>query len=89
MKNANKGRKSIQYKEIIDRDFTIADLLQLNVDVKSPSIRSYVKKNLNDGRYVIVGSYKSGNRGKPAIKYSVAKIEEKNTNNFIQTSTVN
>jgi hypothetical protein len=76
MNNTNKGRKSIQYKEIIDREFTIADLLQLNVDVKAPSIRSYVKKNIQIGRYVIVGSYKTGKRGKPSFKYSISKNQD-------------
>jgi len=89
MKNTNKVRKSNQYSEIVDKDFTIADLLQLNSNVKSQSIRSYVKKNLNNGRYVIVGSFKTGKRGKPSIKYAVSKTTNTNADNSAQTCITN
>lgn len=71
--NKNKtGRKPITVAEITDRNFTIVDLIKINADVKVPTLRMHVKRNVKIGRYVPSGTIKSGKRGKPSIVYTVS-----------------
>ena len=71
--NKNKsGRKATQVNEITDRNFTIVDLIKINVDVKVPTLRMHVKRNVKTGRYVPSGTVKSGKRGKPSIVYTLS-----------------
>ena len=67
------GRKpSIKYSEPQTKTFTLADFFDKNPDVKEPSIRAFVKRQLANGRYAVVGKVNTGSRGKPAFKYEVA-----------------
>lgn len=69
--NTNKaGRKLPAINEITDRSFTIIDLIAVNNNVKAPRIRGFIKRNVSVGNYVVIGTQKSGKRGKPAIVYS-------------------
>jgi len=69
--NKNKtGRKATAVNEITDRNFTIVDLININANVKAPTIRMHVKRNVTAGRYKISGSQKTGKRGKPSIVYT-------------------
>ena len=69
--NKNKpGRKATTVNEIADHNFTIVDLININLNVKVPTIRTHVTRNVNAGRYKITGSQKTGNRGKPSIVYT-------------------
>lgn len=65
------GRKPTAVTEITTKDFTIVDLSNANSTVKSPTVRAFVARNLASGRYTIVGTFKSGGRGKPANIYRV------------------
>jgi hypothetical protein len=79
MSNTNKtGRKPTQLNEITDRAFTVVDLINLNTNVKALTVRMYVKRNVEQGRYVITGTFKSGKRGKPSTTYT-----------FVQSQTAN
>lgn len=70
-KETNKtGRKPTQLNEITDRTFTVVDLVNINQNVKVPTIRMHVKRNLEAGRYVATGTLKSGKRGKPSVLYT-------------------
>lgn len=60
------GRKATNVTEILDKEFTIVDLVNINSSVKSPTIRAFVTRNLESGRYTKVGTLKGGKRGKPA-----------------------
>ena len=69
--NKNKrSRKATTVNEIADHNFTIVDLININLNVKVPTIRTHVTRNVNAGRYKITGSQKTGNRGKPSIVYT-------------------
>ena len=69
--NKNKtGRKATPVNEITDRNFTIVDLVNINSNVKAPTIRMHVKRSVNLGRYKISGLQKTGKRGKPSIVYT-------------------
>lgn len=67
------GRKPFKIKEIEDNSFSVVDLINLNSSVKAPTIRAYVARNVSSGRYVLVGSKKTGGRGKPANIYKINK----------------
>ena len=67
------GRKPTAVTEITTKDFTIVDLGNANSTVKSPTVRAFVARNLASGRYTIVGTFKSGGRGKPANIYRINK----------------
>ena len=69
--NTNTGRKAAQLNEINDRDFTVVDLININTNIKAPTVRMHVKRNVAAGRYVATGTLKSGKRGKPSITYKV------------------
>jgi hypothetical protein len=80
MSNTKTGRKPAELKEITDRNFTIRDLESINTNVKSPTVRMYVKRNLQSGRYIVAGTLKSGGRGKPSTTYAVVNVTNtKNT----------
>jgi len=64
------GRKATAVNEITDRNFTIVDLININTNVKAPTIRMHVKRSVTAGRYKISGSQKTGKRGKPSIVYT-------------------
>lgn len=67
------GRKATSVQEILDKDFTIVDLVKINTSVKSPTIRAFVTRNVTSGRYTKVGTIKAtGKRGKPALVFRVA-----------------
>lgn len=67
------GRKAINVQEILDKDFTIVDLVKINTSVKSPTIRAFVTRNVTSGRYTKLGTIKeTGKRGKPALVFRVA-----------------
>lgn len=67
------GRKATNVQEILDKDFTIVDLVKINASVKSPTIRAFVTRNVTSGRYTKVGTVKeAGKRGKPALVFRVA-----------------
>lgn len=71
MSNTNKtGRKPTQLNEITDRSFTVVDLIKVNTNVKAPTVRMHVKRNVEQGRYVVTGTLKNGKRGKPSITYT-------------------
>ena len=73
--NKNKtGRKATAVNEITDRNFTIVDLININANVKAPTIRMHVKRSVTAGRYKISGSQKTGKRGKPSIVYTYESI---------------
>mgnify|MGYP003339260797 CR=1 FL=1 len=75
MSNTNKtGRKPTQLNEITDRTFTVVDLININSNVKAPTVRMHVKRNVAAGRYVATGTLKSGKRGKPSIVYTIATV---------------
>jgi|TARA_R110000868_G_scaffold7148_2_gene39260 hypothetical protein len=65
------GRKPTVVSEITGKDFIIADLEKANANVKSPTIRAFVARNVASGRYVVVATQKTGGRGKPANIYRV------------------
>lgn len=65
----NTGRKLPAINEITDRNFTIVDLIAVNNNVKAPRIRGFIKRNVSVGNYVVIGTQKSGKRGKPATVY--------------------
>lgn len=65
------GRKPTAVAEITNDEFTIADLEKANANVKSPTIRAFVARNVASGRYEVVATRKSGGRGKPANVYRV------------------
>lgn len=65
------GRKPMAVTEITNRDFTILDISNTNRTVKSPTIRAFVARHLQSGRYSVVGTFKSGGRGKPANVYRI------------------
>ena len=65
------GRKPTAVTEITNRDFTIVDISNTNRSVKSPTIRAFVARHLQSGRYTVVGTFKSGGRGKPANVYRI------------------
>jgi len=54
------GRKATAVNEITDRNFTIVDLININTNVKAPTIRMHVKRSVTAGRYKISGSQKTG-----------------------------
>ena len=64
------GRKATAVNEITDRNFTIVDLININTNVKAPTLRMHVKRNVANGRYTVVGTQKTGKRGKPSIVYT-------------------
>jgi hypothetical protein len=69
--NKNKtGRKATAVNEITDRNFTIVDLININTNVKAPTLRMHVKRSVANGRYTVAGSQKTGKRGKPSIVYT-------------------
>jgi hypothetical protein len=69
--NKNKtGRKAPAVNEITDRNFTIVDLININTNVKAPTLRMHVKRSVANGRYTVAGSQKTGKRGKPSIVYT-------------------
>lgn len=72
--NSNTGRKAAQLNEINDRDFTIVDLININANIKAPTVRMHVKRNVAAGRYIATGTLKSGKRGKPSITYKVNSV---------------
>jgi hypothetical protein len=63
------GRKPTNVTEITDKEFTIVDLVNINASVKSPTIRAFVTRNVESGRYAKVGTIKAGKRGKPATLF--------------------
>lgn len=65
------GRKPTTVAEITNDEFTIVDLEKANANVKSPTIRAFVARNVASGRYEVVATRKSGGRGKPANVYRV------------------
>lgn len=65
------GRRPTPVTEITTKDFTIVDLGNANSTVKSPTIRAFVARHLASGRYAVVGTAKSGGRGKPANIYRI------------------
>lgn len=65
------GRKATAVTEITNKDFTIETLVAANPNVKPPTIRAFVARNVASGRYTVVGSHKSGGRGKPANIYRI------------------
>lgn len=65
------GRKPTAVTEITDKDFTIVDLSNTNSTVKSPTIRAFVARHVATNRYTVVGTFKSGGRGKPANIYRI------------------
>lgn len=65
------GRKPTAVVEITGKDFTVADLESANANVKSPTIRAFVARNVASGRYDVIGTQKTGGRGKPANIYRV------------------
>lgn len=67
------GRKATNVTEILDKEFTIVDLVNINSSVKSPTIRAFVTRNLESGRYTKVGTLKGGKRGKPASLFRLNK----------------
>lgn len=69
---AKLGRKPTAVAEITGKDFTIADLEALNPNVKPPTIRAFVARQVDAGTYTIAGTLKSGGRGKPANIYRKA-----------------
>lgn len=73
--NTKVSRKATQLNEITDRNFTVVDLLNINTNVKAPTVRMHVKRNVAAGRYVATGTLKSGKRGKPSIVYTVAQAK--------------
>ena len=64
------GRKATQVNEITDRNFTIVDLVNINTNVKTPTLRMHIKRSIANGRYTVAGSQKTGKRGKPSIVYT-------------------
>ena len=69
--NKNKtGRKATAVNENTDRNFTIVDLININTNVKAPTLRMHVKRSVANGRYTVAGSQKTGKRGKPSIVYT-------------------
>ena len=73
--NKNKtGRKATAVNEITDRNFTIVDLININTNVKAPTLRMHVKRSVANGRYTVAGSQKTGKRGKPSIVYTYESI---------------
>jgi len=40
------GRKATAVNEITDRNFTIVDLININTNVKAPTIRMHVKRSV-------------------------------------------
>jgi len=67
------GRKPTAVTEIVTADWTIADLEKANPTVKSPTIRAFVARNVEAGRYVVTGTRNTGGRGKPANIYNLKK----------------
>jgi hypothetical protein len=67
------GRKPTNVIEILDKEFTIVDLVNINSAVKSPTIRMFVTRNVESGRYTKVGTIKGGKRGKPATLFRLNK----------------
>jgi hypothetical protein len=67
------GRKPTNVIEILDKEFTIVDLVNINSTVKSPTIRIFVTRNVESGRYTKVGTIKGGKRGKPATLFRLNK----------------
>ena len=64
------GRKATPVNEITDRNFTIVDLVNINTNVKTPTLLMHIKRSVASGRYSVAGSQKTGKRGKPSIVYS-------------------
>jgi hypothetical protein len=64
------GRKATVVNEITDRNFTIVDLVNINANVKAPTLRMHIKRNVANGRYTVAGTQKTGKRGKPNTVYS-------------------
>lgn len=64
------GRKATQVNEITDRNFTIVDLVNINTNVKTPTLRIHIKRSVANGRYTVAGTQKTGKRGKPSIVYT-------------------
>lgn len=64
------GRKPTAVNEITGKNFTVADLVAANPSVKEPTIRAFVARNVESGRYSVVSTIKSGGRGKPANVYT-------------------
>lgn len=64
------GRKPTAVNEITGKNFTVADLVAANPSVKEPTIRAFVARNVESGRYTVVSTIKSGGRGKPANVYT-------------------
>jgi hypothetical protein len=69
---AKLGRKPTAVNEITGKDFIIADLEAANTAVKAPTLRAFVARKVDAGEYTIVGTQKSGGRGKPANIYRKA-----------------
>lgn len=67
------GRKPTNVIEILDKEFTIVDLVNINSSVKSPTIRTFVTRNVESGRYAKIGTIKGGKRGKPATLFRLNK----------------
>lgn len=67
------GRKPLKIKEIENNSFSVVDLINLNSSIKVPTIRAYVARNVSSGRYILIGSKKTGGRGKPANIYKLNK----------------
>jgi len=67
------GRKPFIIKEIENNSFSVVDLINLNSSIKVPTIRAHVARNVSSGRYILIGSKKTGGRGKPANIYKLNK----------------
>jgi len=67
------GRKPTSITEILDKEFTITELVKVNPSVVTPTVRAFITRNVEAGRYILVRTQKNGGRGKPSNVYQ-AKV---------------
>lgn len=72
MNNKNEKIKVTKLNEITTGEFTIVDLVKINSNVKAPTVRMHVKRNVDSGRYTVTGVRKTGKRGKPSMTYTLS-----------------
>jgi len=74
-KSKNKlGRKPFFIEEITTKEFSVSDLIKLNSNIKKPTIRAFIARNVMSGRYILIGTEKNkSGRGKPLNIYKLNK----------------
>ena len=87
--NRKVGRPAAKLKLIMNKSFTINDLVGVNPGAKYITIRAAVLRGLATGKFVKLNlNVKSGRKGKPANIFINAKVYKANLANLAKTKVV-